>query len=678
MRTSRVYGWAVSPRDVLLPAQRTPQPAPARDSGEARRGSREPPAAEPDAAAVASPGAHASRDDGLSQLLARSVADRSPPSRALDLTPAASGEHGPSGLLARQPAALLEPPGIEEEGPADLPPPQQRRMIRRGNTGREVSYAQERLNAHISAGLAVDAIFGPLTQAATRDYQGSHGLSADAIIGPRSWASLDGPTSVSGGAGAGKGGGAGGPGSKVLLYDTSTVTFGHPGSLTMAKVPAEVKAKQDAGKLGPTVTVKGVVSGSEAELFVWNVLLLRAAKANWGSELDTITAIGNAPAKPAGAPAPVGQVTIRIDGKGNAEGVLVAAGAPAISAKFKDEAAAIAALKKDFGFSVVRNGTGTWTLPDLTKTYAGLSRLPAADRSALKGVELIRELTLVDEKGKALSGRFSFKEGVSGTTVIDERQLLIANIAFDDDAKSFIGGAATAGPASFHTIVHEAGHAAEKKASLDAKRAESEALVSSNKAQDATNAAVATVNAEVKKAEKVFKGRPKATKTAAAAYHSAVGKAVSAINAFANDNTNADHPKTEKPAADAIAARDAQKAKVPVGNPVPGDFATASKAQDDWFASGKVRAAARAKLSATRATLKTTGGSGNTARVQAFVAFVKKEKIPPLTKYAKDNWPKHPEEFFAEAFSLWLNDPEYLKSQAPTLKTWFDTGKHRI
>ncbi len=616
----------------------------------------------------------AHRADGLSTLLARSVSGRRRIA-TLDLPPAAS--HAPS-LLAREPA-LLEAPDLADQGPADLPPPAQRRMIRRGNTGREVRYAQERLNAHIAAGLATDAIFGPLTQAAAKDYQHSHGLSADAIVGPRTWASLDGPTSVSGGAGAGKGGGAGGPGSKVLLYDTAANTFTAPAStLTMAKVPTEVKAKQDAGELGPTVAVKGVAAGSEAELFVWNVLLQRAAKANWGSELDTITAIGKAPAKPAGAPAPIGQVTIRIDGKGNAEGVLVAAGAPAAPAQFKDETAAKTALQKDFGFSVVRDGTGTWTLADLNKTHAGLSRLPAADRAALKGVDLIRELTLVDDDGKPLSGKFAFKEGVSGTTVIDERQLLVADIAFSDDARSFIGGAAAAGPASFHTIVHEAGHAVEKKASLDAKHAESEALVSSNKAQDATNAAVAVANAEVTKAEKVFKGRPKATKTQAAAYHGAVGTAMSAIDAFANDATNAAHPKTEKPATDAIAARDAQRAKVPAGNPVPGDFAAASKAQDDWFATGQARAAARAKLSATRATLKTTGSSGNTARVQAFVAFVTKERIPALTKYAKDNWPGHPEEFFAEAYSLWLNDPEYLTSQAPTLKTWFDAGNHRV
>jgi hypothetical protein len=47
-----------------------------------------------------------------------------------------------------------------------------------------------------------------------------------------------------------------------------------------------------------------------------------------------------------------------------------------------------------------------------------------------------------------------------------------------------------------------------------------------------------------------------------------------------------------------------------------------------------------------------------------------------LTQYAKDNWPSKPEEFFAEAYSLWRTDPEYLKANAKPLYDWFTAGHY--
>ena len=598
--------------------------------------------------------------------------------RAQDVAaaPVPLDELRPGAALMRAPAALLAPPDVARDGPADLPPPKQRRMIRRGSTGREVGYAQERFNAHSNAGLEADAIFGPLTQAAAKDYQHTHGLGVDAIIGPRTWASLDGPTSITtSSSGAGGSGGAGGPGSTVQLYDAASMTFDPPGTMTMQDVPVEQKTKQDAGELGSTVSVtKGITKGSDEELYVWNVLFLRADKTTWGSELDTITAIGPAPA--GGGAAPLGQVTIRIDGAGNAEGVLVARGAPTIAATFKDVAEAKAALKADFGFSDVKDGKGKWTLEHLSKTWAALSRLPTDDRLALNGVQLIREKKLAGDQ----TGRFEAKTGMTsdGKKVIDERQLLIADAAFARDATSFVGGTAATGPASFLTIVHEAGHAVEKKAALDAKRAEGEAILTSTSADAAAAKAATAVKKAAPKADAAFSKRPAAVQTAAAAYRDAVKKATTAIEAFADDTSDADHPDTEKPAADAITARNAELAKLPKGSPAGGDFAKLSKAQDDWFAAALKRAAARAALSAKRTALAKAGGIDDSARMQAFVAFVTKESIPRLTKYAEDNWPGKPDEFFAEAYSLWLNDPEYLQSQAPKLKAWFDAGKHRI
>ncbi|MCW5952922.1 MAG: peptidoglycan-binding protein, partial [Propionibacteriaceae bacterium] len=270
------------------------------------------------------------------------------------------------GLGNRAMIALLDHATTPAAAPEPAPT---RRMIRYGSQGTDVEYAQERLNAHGAAPpLAVDGIFGPLTRQATLDYQRGHGLDVDAIIGPRTWASLEGPTSIGGASGSGHGG-AGGPGSSVMMYDTGGQTFNPPAQgTTMATIRTEIKAKQDAkdaaGKpkpeLGPTVDVKGVTVGTPEELYVWNVLLQRAERDNWGGEVDVVTEIG----PKAGGPAPVGQISIKIDGSGNATAILLNRGPVAVPAGFADEAAAIAALKA-LGFSTVENGTGTWTLPDL-------------------------------------------------------------------------------------------------------------------------------------------------------------------------------------------------------------------------------------------------------------------------------------------------------------------------
>ena len=64
------------------------------------------------------------------------------------------------------------------------------------------------------------------------------------------------------------------------------------------------------------------------------------------------------------------------------------------------------------------------------------------------------------------------------------------------------------------------------------------------------------------------------------------------------------------------------------------------------------------------------------ARLERFVAYVNSKGIKRFTKYARANWPAHPEEFYAEAFSFWRADPAFLASSSPDLKHWFDSGEH--
>lgn len=53
-----------------------------------------------------------------------------------------------------------------------------------------------------------------------------------------------------------------------------------------------------------------------------------------------------------------------------------------------------------------------------------------------------------------------------------------------------------------------------------------------------------------------------------------------------------------------------------------------------------------------------------------FDGLVKAKKIEPVTWYAASN-PK--DEFFPEAFTLFLGDPEWLKINRPDLFRWFET-----
>lgn len=63
-------------------------------------------------------------------------------------------------------------------------------------------------------------------------------------------------------------------------------------------------------------------------------------------------------------------------------------------------------------------------------------------------------------------------------------------------------------------------------------------------------------------------------------------------------------------------------------------------------------------------------------RLQRFIDFVTTNSIQPVTKYAQDNWPAKPGEFYAEAFSLWHNDPKFFGTYSAKLKAWFDAGEH--
>ena len=229
-----------------------------------------------------------------------------------------------------------------------------------------------------------------------------------------------------------------------VMYDSTAATFGPPAaSDTLASVKADISAKQAKTPdpdLGPTVNVKGVTAGAPEELYVWNVLRLRGDRAKWGTAIQVVTAIGPKPPDPPGGAAPVGQITITLDSKGNATAELIDRGPVAVPAAYPDKDKAVTALKTDFGFVSVDDGTAAWTPGELNKVYAALSLLPPADRKVLTGAALVRDSTLTDPAGKPRDAAFRHAStatpGSAGTPSVASRDesLHVANAAFFSDA----------------------------------------------------------------------------------------------------------------------------------------------------------------------------------------------------------------------------------------------------
>jgi hypothetical protein len=63
-------------------------------------------------------------------------------------------------------------------------------MVQNGSTGPAVSRLQDRLRELGSDPGATDGDFGPLTEAAVRDFQAKHNLEVDGVVGPQTWGAL--------------------------------------------------------------------------------------------------------------------------------------------------------------------------------------------------------------------------------------------------------------------------------------------------------------------------------------------------------------------------------------------------------------------------------------------------------------------------------------------------------
>ncbi len=85
----------------------------------------------------------------------------------------------------------LAPDPGEPTPRSDIALVQQNLLIDHGDRGEPVAAVQRLLNSARRENIAIDGIFGPVTENAVRDFQRSQGILADGIVGPQTLAALE-------------------------------------------------------------------------------------------------------------------------------------------------------------------------------------------------------------------------------------------------------------------------------------------------------------------------------------------------------------------------------------------------------------------------------------------------------------------------------------------------------
>ncbi|GAB3821313.1 hypothetical protein GCM10028820_29380 [Tessaracoccus terricola] len=115
------------------------------------------------------------------------------------------------GFQGQRPFTVAAPSGPSGggSGGGQQPTNTARPTLRRGSSGEDVRYLQQKLTEH-GAWLSLDGQFGAATESAVRSFQARVGLTADGVVGPNTWAALEGATTGGGTTGGATGGSTGG------------------------------------------------------------------------------------------------------------------------------------------------------------------------------------------------------------------------------------------------------------------------------------------------------------------------------------------------------------------------------------------------------------------------------------------------------------------------------------
>jgi len=487
--------------------------------------------------------------------------------------------------------------------------------------------------------------------------------------------------------------------------------------------------------------VAGVTKGSNAEIFLLDALDRLAKKSRWGTELDIVTAIDWPATPGGAPPQGRVTVRIDQGGAASAELIAagpVPAVAQTTAAAGSARLISDFGFASVTGWSGRNAARDAAEISDVLAALTLLKTRAPQDIPALKGVELIRVATLAGNTAGEFSTGGGAAAGGGAPT---RPSLKLADRAFANDDTQFVGGGQDSPtvPSSFQIILHEVGHGVEKEEIRKALEEVNAASAEVETARQRLANEGATFEAEQKEAKQkgrltqFYKARADAHKkneeaeakassnlqakqhkvqdtqvpasvvqpfeTEAAALKAAADtslnnaqagvQAMSANEVQSSANfvqslqamaaaitTFASNAKAGTASVDDLElivyqkAFDRDKAGFELMKLRPGDkhtnravilFSPVGNAQDVWFEAE--RAVARARL--------------RTRRLQKFVDLVVANHIRRFTQYSVSNWTLKPEEFYAEAYSLWLTDPAFLKTNYPVVFNYFQNGDYR-
>lgn len=518
---------------------------------------------------------------------------------------------------------------------------------------------------------------------------------------------------------------------RAPLYDTTRWTITSPVTgQTLANMKTAIAGKISKGDIA-SATVVGVPLGTDEEMYLLNIIYQLGTKGNW----DRVMKVEAEVAPPVRGVGQLGLVTVTIDAAGAVTAELIQKG-PLVEPLPYSKDDAIKKVIADFGVAGFEKGDKEWAasdVADINDVAEALALIPAGDRAALKGVTFTRWSKLTDDDtGKELAGQFRSKgthipKGATSVTVDQRAELRLADSAFNFGAR-FVGTAGKTLPASYQTILHEVGHAVEKQATGKAADALDAAVLKQNTTFQAAETARKKWKEAYAKGQDVtpFKAafntniaaNKAATAAAAKARTALAGTQVAAstIKTLETDaTTKRTAAKTALATADAavkgwspgeVSASEAYRLTVTavdtaldtyVKDTAPGSGTSAHKADVALLAAVTARDKARedlkksaaanpapgvyaavetAQAAATDAARTLAHSRGRTLRLQKFKDLVDNNKITPFTQYARDNWPYNPEEFYAEAYSLWLSDPTFVQKSYQPIYDFFNSGEY--
>jgi hypothetical protein len=321
-----------------------------------------------------------------------------------------------------------------------------------------------------------------------------------------------------------------------------------------------------------------------------------------------------------------------------------------------------ARLMQDFGLRGVddrpagpNRPAGHWSSSELDQVKAAYDRMPQGQRGALQGVAIVRDTRSGQMAGGRTEAGFAHTgannaHDLPGPPAHPPPHIHYFDAAFASNAFSAVGAPGDAGPGGDWTLLHEVGHMQIFRATTAANAAITAANAQSQHAIQGVNTAGGQVqwggHAAWVQARNQWNQARVASNQAVVAFNQSVTSQ--------NANVQAQQGQRLAAAQAAAAVRD-QRVQAMTAAGVPPPFVRAAQA---------VSSALDAMLQASRDLL------SSQQQIPTFMSLANRFGFRPFTDYGGTG----NDEFFAESYALFTNDPNRLSAMNRRIFQWFQAG----